>query len=384
MKRTDVVIAGGGIAGLSAACTLAHEGHGVTLLDPAPDDAPPDLRTTAFLQPARDLLGAAGVWDGLGDHPTPLAQMRVVDLSGRAPVSAEFRAAEVSDRPFGWNVVNARMREALLDRAARLGVERRRAAVAEVLPRTAEVRVVPSEGDALAARLLVGADGRDSTVRRALGIRARTLRTGQKALSFAVEHDEPHETVSTELYRDGGPFVLVPLPDEDGCHRSSVVWMERGAEARRLHALPEDAFAAAVTERSGGVMGPLRPFGPRALYPLVTRVADRFHAPRTALIAEAAHAVPPIGAQGLNMSLADIARLVEVSRDDGLGEAAGLARYGRERRRDVLARVAAVTALNVASMGAVAPLRMARAFGIRAIGAVAPARRELMRRGMGA
>ena len=382
MKRTDVIVAGGGIAGLTAACALASEGHAVVLLDPMPPDAPPDMRTTAFLQPARDLLGRIGVWDRLEDHPTPLAEMRVVDLAAGRPVTTAFRACEVSERPFGWNVVNARMRDALGARADELGVERRRGAVGDVLARTSEVRVVPSEGGTLAAALLVGADGRDSTVRAALGIEAPTLRTGQRALSFTVEHDVPHEAVSTELYREGGPFVLVPLPDEDGRHRSSVVWMERGAEARRLHALPDDAFAAAVTERSGGVLGPLRPYGPRALYPIMTRVAERFAGPRTALVAEAAHAVPPIGAQGLNMSLADVALLVEVSRA-GLGEAAGLERYDRERRRDVLARVAAVTALNAASMGGPVPLRMARTFGIRALGALAPVRRALMRRGMG-
>lgn len=382
MSTADVIVAGGGIAGLSAACAMAVDGHRVVLVDPAPPGAPADLRTTAFLQPARDLLERCGVWAGLGEHPTPLAEMRVLDLSARRPAATAFRAEEVSDRPFGWNVVNARMREALEARAEALGVERRRASVADVLPRTADVGVTLSDGARWRAALLVGADGRESAVRRALGIEARTLRTGQKALSFAVAHEPSHEAVSTEIYRDGGPFVLVPLPDEDGRHRSAVVWMERGPEALRLHALPDDAFAAAVTERSGGVLGPLTPIGPRAIYPLVTRVADRFAGPRTALVAEAAHAVPPIGAQGLNMSLADVALLREVSRA-GLGEPAGLLRYARERRRDVLLRVAAVTALNAASLGAAAPIRAARALGIRALGVAAPLRRGLMRRGLG-
>lgn len=382
MNTADVIVAGGGIAGLTAACVMAADGHRVVLIDPRPEDAPDDLRSTAFLQPARDLLEAAGVWETLGEHPTPLAEMRVMDLSAPRPVATAFRAAEVSDRPFAWNVVNARVRAALVQRTEALGVERRQAAVIDLLPRTVDIGVTLTEGAPWTGALLIAADGRDSAVRRALGIEARTLRTGQKALSFAVAHEGPHEAVSTEVYRDGGPFVLVPLPDEDGRHRSAVVWMERGPEAQRLHALPDDAFAAAVTERSGGVLGPLTPIGPRALYPLVTRVADRFAGPRTALIAEAAHTVPPIGAQGLNMSLADVALLREVSRA-GLGEAAGLLRYARERRRDVLARVAAVTALNAASMGATAPLRAARAFGIRALGLAAPLRRELMRRGMG-
>ena len=380
MERIDVIVAGGGIAGLAAACTMAADGHGVAVLDPRAEGAPPDRRTTAFLQPARDLLEEAGVWPRLGDAPTPLAEMRVLDLSARRPAMAAFRAEEVSDRPFGWNVVNAAMREALIARADELGVERHPAAVRDVLPRTAEIRVVAADGWRRAACLLIGADGRDSTVRAALGIRARTLRTGQRALSFAVAHDAPHEAVSTEIYRDGGPFVLVPLPDEDGRHRSAVVWMERAEEAARLDALPAPAFAAAATERSGGVLGPLTPVGPRAVYPLLTRVAERFAGPRTALVAEAAHAVPPIGAQGLNMSLADVALLREVSRA-GLGEADGLARYARLRRRDVMARVAAVTALNAVSMGGLArPLRTA---GIQALALAGPVRRELMRRGMG-
>ena len=308
--------------------------------------------------------------------------MRVVDLSTRRPVRARFEAAEVSDRPFGWNVINARMREALVARMDEVGVERRPAALRDVLARTAEVRVTLSDGARLAGALLVGADGRDSAVRRALGIGARTIRTGQKALSFVVAHEAPHRAVSTELYRDGGPFVLVPLPDEGGRHRSAVVWMERGAEALRLHALPDDAFAAAATERSGGVLGPLVPEGPRAVFPLVTRVADRFAGPRTALVAEAAHAVPPIGAQGLNMSMADVACLRDVSRA-GLGEPDGLARYDRERRRDALARVAAVTALNAVALGGSGPLSGLRAAGIRALALAGPLRRELMRRGLG-
>ena len=380
MERWDVIVAGGGIAGLSAACAMAAQGHGVVVLDPAPEDAPPDRRTTAFLQPARDLLEGAGVWERLAEPPTPLAEMRVLDLGAGRRVGAAFRAEEVSDRPFGWNVVNATMRLALLARAGDLGVERHRGAVRDVLPRTAEIRVAASDGRRLVGRLLIAADGRDSTVRAALGIRAPTLRTGQKALSFAVSHEAPHEAVSTEVYRDGGPFVLVPLPDEEGRHRSAVVWMERAEEAARLHALPDDAFAAAATERSGGVLGPLVPEGPRAIYPLITHVAQRFAGPRTALVAEAAHAVPPIGAQGLNMSLADVALLREVS-CAGLGEAEGLARYARLRRRDVLARVAAVTALNAVSMGG--PARGLRAAGIRALGLAGPVRRELMRRGMG-
>src|SRR5690606_27539509 len=132
------------------------------------------------------------------------------------------------------------------------------------------------------------------------------LRYGQKAVVFAVTHDHPHGGMSTEVHRAGGPFTLVPLPDLDGRPCSSVVWMAEGPEALRLAALPEDDFAAAATDRSAWVYGPLRLAAKRQVWPIISQIAHRLTGPRAALVAEAAHVVPPIGAQGLNMSLADI------------------------------------------------------------------------------
>lgn len=383
MEHVPILIAGGGLAGLSAAVALAADGHEVTLVDPAPPPAPGeargiDRRTTAILQPGRDMLAAAGAWE-MDVAPTPLAEMRVLDL--RAGARAAFVAAEISDRPFGWNVVNGSLRRSLSARAAGLGVRHVTGAVRGLLVREAEALVTLEDGTRLRCDLVIGADGKESRVRAAAGIDARTLRTGQKALSFAASHDVPHACVSTEIYDAGGPMVLVPLPDADGEHRSAVVWMVPGGEARALDEMDEDAFAAAATARSGGVLGALHPVGERAAWPIVTRVADRFDGPRVALMAEAAHAVPPIGAQGLNMSLADVAAL-RLACAKGVGERAALAAYGRARRPDVLMRVAAVTALNAAAIGA-GPMGTLRGLGIRALGAAPAARRRLMALGLG-
>ncbi len=250
---------------------------------------------------------------------------------------------------------------------------------------TEEVAVGLSDGTAVAARLLLAADGRDSAVRRACGIGVRTTRYGQKALVFAVTHDAPHGGVSTEVHAKGGPFTLVPLPDREGRPCSAVVWMEQGPEVLRLAALPGDAFAAAVNARSAGVMGPLVPVGPRQAWPVVTQRAERLTARRTALMAEAAHVVPPIGAQGLNMSLADLRAVVDLARarPSEIGTDPWLDAYARAREPDIRLRAAGIDLLNRASVAGAAPLVAMRGLGLRALHGIGPVRQALMRLGLG-
>jgi len=233
------------------------------------------------------------------------------------------------------------------------------------------------------ARLLVAADGRNSPMRQALGIGVRTTRFGQKALAFAVTHPVPHDNVSTEIHRSGGPFTLVPLPDRDGGPCSAIVWMETGPEAARLAALPVPEFEREMNRRSCGLFGRLTLVSRRTIWPIISQIAERFHGQRTALMAEAAHVVPPIGAQGLNMSLADLTALTRLMTPDNLGEAAPLAAYSRQRYPDVALRVAGVGMLNRASMIEARPLRDARAAALNAMYSAAPVRRTLMQLGIG-
>jgi 2-octaprenyl-6-methoxyphenol hydroxylase len=205
-------------------------------------------------------------------------------------------------------------------------------------------------------------------------------------VTFAVTHDAPHQNLSTEVHRAGGPFTLVPLPDHEGRPCSAVVWMEAGPEAMRLHALPDIAFEAAATERSAGLYGPLRLASRRSVWPIISQIAGRMAGQRVALVAEAAHVVPPIGAQGLNMSLADIACLLDLARarPAGLGDAAMLDAYHRRRWPEICARVAGVDALNRASIARSPVLHELRVAGIKALHAATPVRRSLMRLGLGA
>ncbi|MEO0362276.1 MAG: FAD-dependent monooxygenase, partial [Pseudomonadota bacterium] len=256
-------------------------------------------------------------------------------------------------------------------------------AVEGLLARRDEAVATLTGGETVRARLAIGADGRDSAVRRLAGIEARRWDYGQKALVLTVAHDRPHDGVSTEIHRTGGPFTLVPAPDgEDGRPRSSVVWMERAAEADRLAALETTGFEAALNARSLDALGPLTLVSDRAAWPIISLIAHRLTAPRVALIAEAAHVVPPIGAQGLNMSLGDVAALMAATGEGDPGRAEGLGRYQR-RWPELAARVAGVDALNRAARTDLQPLRDLRRLGLGAISRVTPVRRLAMRLGLG-
>lgn len=392
IQDVDIVVSGGGLAGLSAAAVFGGMGLRVLLADPAPraDDGPgADLRTTAILQPGADLLDRAGVWARMRPQATPLRVMRIVDAGGAEPQARalrDFDSADLSDRPFGWNLPNAALLRELRAHIAGLpGVDcRPGTGTAAVLTREAEVRVTLTDGTRVSARLLLAADGRDSPVRRALGIPVTTLRYGQTALVFAVTHPIPHDNISTEVHRTGGPFTLVPLPDHQGRPASAVVWMDRAAEAARLAALADDDFAEAATGRSAHVLGPLRLATRRQAWPIIGQVAHRLAGRRVALLAEAAHVVPPIGAQGLNMSLADIACLAGLATGAELGGAAMLDAYHRRRHPDVLARVMGIDMLNRASMAGAPVWRDLRGQALRFLHDAVPLRRTLMQLGLGA
>lgn len=392
VEDSDILVSGGGIAGLITAAAFGSAGYSVTCVDPAPPVTEEsaqgsDLRSTAFLHPSIAVLAAAGLWERLAPHATALQVMRIIDAGGKlsqARLTRDFNAAEISDQPFGWNLPNWLLKREISARLTQLQNVRflPGTGTAGLLVRDSEALATLSDGRHIRARLVIGADGRNSTVRRALGIGTRTLRYGQKALAFAVTHECPHENVSTEIHRSGGPFTLVPLPDRDGKPSSAVVWMERGAETARLSALPREDFATELNIRSAGVLGQLTQVTRLTEWPIISQIADRFTGPRTALIAEAAHVVPPIGAQGLNMSLADLAALIDLSRGDP-GGATSLAAYERRRRPEAMARLLGIDALNRTSMIAARPLRDLRAAALGGLYAIAPVRRVMMRAGLG-
>jgi 2-octaprenyl-6-methoxyphenol hydroxylase len=392
---TDILISGGGIAGLTAAAAFGTAGFDVICVDPAPpitqrDAVGADMRSTAMLQPARLVLKDAGLWDALEPHAAELQIMRIVDAGGEVAeprVAREFRASEISDLPFGWNFPNWLLRRELV---ARLGLLsnvdfRPGTGTTSLFTRTGEARVSLTDGTRITARLVIAADGRNSPMRDAAGINVHTKRYGQKALAFAVTHPVPHDMVSTEIHRTGGPFTLVPLPDRDGFPSSAIVWMDDGAKVTERANADVAAFEAEMSERSCYLFGPLTLASPRNVWPIVSQHAERLSGERIALIAEAAHVLPPIGAQGLNMSLQDLSTLLNLALENRgtLGDQAMLDAYHNARYRDVQLRVRGIDLLNRASQASTPLARDARAVGLNALYGLAPVRKMLMQMGLG-
>jgi 2-octaprenyl-6-methoxyphenol hydroxylase len=392
-RTTDILISGGGIAGLTATCAFAQAGYDVICVDPKPpivNNANPkaDLRSTAFLQPARNTLRTAGLWDQLAPFAMPLQTMRLADAGGtmnEIRAVADFNASEISNEPFAWNLSNWLLSRELVNRIAEL--PNAMLITGEITGRitTRTDQTLVTVGDQpYRCRLLIGADGRNSTTRAAMGIGVKTWRYGQKALAFAVSHKQPHENVSTEIHRTGGPFTTVPLPDQDGKHMSSIIWMETSANASALHALDETEFNTALNARSCGVLGEMTLATRRNLWPIIAQKAERLHAQRFALIAEAAHVIPPIGAQGLNMSLADLHALLTLCETHELGSDEHLVAYEKARKGDIDLRIRGVDALNRAAMAQSKNLRDLRLKGLKALHGLAPLRTSIMKKGLGA
>lgn len=391
----DVLISGGGIAGLTAAAAFGTAGFEVVCVDPSPpitdrEATGADMRSTAMLQPARGVLQTAGLWEKLAPHASPLQIMRIVDAGGEIAeprLTKDFNAMDVSDLPFGWNFPNWLLRREIVARLAELPNVRFMpgTSTTSLFTREREARVGLSDGSKIRARLVIAADGRGSPMRQAAGIDVQTKRYGQKALAFAVTHPIPHENVSTEIHRTGGPFTLVPLPDRDGMPSSAIVWMDDGPLSQTRMTMDVSTFEEEISARSCHIFGPLTLVSPRSIWPIITQKAARLSGERLALIAEAAHVVPPIGAQGLNMSLADTATLLSLSQDrpEDLGDRRMLDAYHKARYSDISVRIQGIDLLNRASQVSTPLLRDARATALNALYAMGPVRKTLMQMGLG-
>lgn len=379
----DVIVVGAGAVGLTAALILARDGFRVGLVGPG--GVRPDGRTVALLDGSVRLLRAAGAWESLRPHAAPLRVLRIVDDTGSLfrPPPAAFEAAEIGLEAFGWNVESATLVSGLAEVAAGAGIEWRQLG-AERLERGANhARLHLADGSALEAALVIAADGRRSRLRDGAGIGATERAYPQAAFTTLLAHERPHGEASTELHTREGPFTLVPLPGR----RSSLVWVCAPSRAERLKALDDEALAGVIEQRSHSMLGRLRIDGPRGVVPLGTLAVERYTARRLALVGEAAHAFPPIGAQGLNLGLRDVAALRDAlveAREAGrdIGEQEPLGHYDRGRALDVRSRAGAVDLLNRTLLADLLPADFLRGAGLAALQAIGPLRRAMMREGV--
>jgi 2-octaprenyl-6-methoxyphenol hydroxylase len=389
-RRFEAAVVGAGPAGLAAALSLGRLGVATALVGPPHrlQSVDADRRTAALFSGSIELLRNLGAWAFAAPESAPIAAIRLIDDRGallRAP-EVLFTAADIGLDVLGFNVPNgaivSALRQAASEPASNLSIVDT-AGVTRVAIGADAVRLTLAEGGEIEAGLVAGADGRRSLCREAAGISARTWEYPQGAVVCSFAHERAHRSISTEFHRAAGPCTTVPLPGR----ASSLVWVERREEAERLASLEEARLRVRLEEQLQGLLGSIGAIGPRSVFALSGLTAETFAANRIALVGEAAHAMAPIGAQGLNLGLRDAAALADCAADAlryrrDLGGPATLAAYTAARRPDVVSRVGAVDLLNRSLLSSLLPVHLARGLGLYALKALPALRRLVVREGV--
>jgi 2-octaprenyl-6-methoxyphenol hydroxylase len=377
----DAAVVGAGPAGLVCAIALASAGVNALIIAPAREI---DNRTTALLAGSVTALATLGAWDRCLPDAAALRKIRLVDDTARLLRAPEvlFDAEEIGLDAFGYNIENRYLLAALEARAAELKIARIAGSALAVKVDETGVTVEHAGGTAR-AQLVIGADGARSLCRTAAGIGSQRRTYPQTALTLNLDHEREHENVSTEFHTECGPFTLVPLPGR----RSSLVCVLDPKTAQDLGAMADGALARNVERRAHSLLGPMRVEPGRGFFPLAVETAEVAARARIALVGEAAHVLPPIGAQGLNLGLRDSATVAEVIADAqrqnlDLGSPEVLARYNAQRRADTMSRTVAVDVLNRSLLTGFIPAQAVRGLSVYLVDRIDPLRRALMREGV--
>jgi 2-octaprenyl-6-methoxyphenol hydroxylase len=384
MKSTftaEVAIIGAGPAGLVSAIALAAAGVDTLLVAPP---ALADHRTTALLAGSVTALDTLGAWQNCARAAAPLKNLRIVDDTRRLFRAPEvlFAAAEIDCEAFGYNIENRYLIAALQARAAVLDLKSIPAPALAIESEASAVTIRHAHG-VERVQLAIGADGARSICRTAAGITTRCRSYPQAALTLNVAHGRAHDDTSTEFHTAEGPFTLVPLPGR----RSSLVCVVAPEHCEELAAMDDAALSVEIEQHAHSLLGTMTVESGRGVFPLAVETADALAGNRIVLVGEAAHVVPPIGAQGLNLGIRDAATIVEIVADahqhgEDVGSPDVIRRYDQERRADIVTRTLAVDLLNRSLLADFLPAHGARGLSLYLVDRIGPLRRALMREGV--
>lgn len=390
MNNYDVIIVGGGLAGLTLACLLGNGGLKTAVIDAADPDKlmVGDERTTAISYGSSKILEQAGVWSNLVNKGCPIRNIKILD--GQSSVLLNFLSEEVENKDFGTILLNSNIRAEL--KKAVLQNDNIEliapASVSDFELNDDSVSVYLSDQKQLTAKLAIGADGRKSFMRDWMGVETPQFSYHQRAIVCIATHENPHENVAVEHFWAQGPFAILPMVDgENGKHRSSIVFTEHGSERHSLMNLSREGFETALREKFPENYGHVDMVGDRNAYPLGLVHARDYIAPRMALIADAAHGIHPIAGQGLNLGFRDVKEIANLVLDaNAMGKDIGnyelLETYQRRRRPDNVAMVAFTDGLVRLFSNNAPPLRLARRIGLKAVSKIPMAKRFFMKQAM--
>jgi 2-octaprenyl-6-methoxyphenol hydroxylase len=391
---TDILIAGGGLNGPALALALAQGGFRVTVVDAraplARAETGFDGRAYALAIASVRLLTAIGVWPHVADKAQPMLEIKASDGragEGAAPFFLHFDAAEIEEGPMGHMLEDRHLYAAFLQAMqATPGITllSGETVVAQEVGASG-VTVTLASGRKLTAGLLVGCDGRGSGTAARAGIKRVGWGYGQTALVTAIKHERDHQGIAQQFFMPSGPLAILPLK---GGHHSSIVWSETDETAAAIQALPDAEYLEALRPRFGDFLGEIALAGERFTYPLSLSLAERFIAPRVALVGDAAHGVHPIAGQGLNLGLRDVAALAEVlilarRRGEEPGSPAALEEYQRWRRFDSTGLALGMDTVNRVFSSDNPLLRLGRDLGMGVVNAIPALRRSFIRQAAG-
>jgi 2-octaprenyl-6-methoxyphenol hydroxylase len=389
--RGDVLIAGGGFAGLTLAIAL-RQGLGssfsVTVADPTLGASRAgDERASAIVAAARRLLDTIGIWQAVAGEAQPILDMVVTDSrleDATRPVFLTFAGDVEPGEPFAHMVENRHLIDALVACAEAEHIDLRPTAVTSYDSRPDGIDVTLADGSVVEASLLVAADGARSKLRERAGIATHGWDYNQSGIVVTVGHERDHGGRAEEHFLPAGPFAILPLSGK----RSSLVWSEKRAEAARIVSLGEGEFHGELERRFGLRLGEIKALDTPRAFPLSYFVARSFIAERMALVGDAAHVIHPIAGQGLNMGLKDVAALAEVVVDAArlgidLGQQDVLERYQRWRRFDTMAMGLATNSLNFLFSNQSTLLRTVRDIGLGLVDRAPPLKSLFIRQAAG-
>lgn len=386
-SAVDVVVVGTGAAGLSTAIALARSGFTVAAIGRL--DTVSKGRTVALFEGSLRFFRALGVL--LADQAGKIETIEMIDSTGsRVPIPRiAFCAREVGLSALGLNIETDRLVARLAEHAREMpNLHLQPEWLADIVYESDCVRAVFASGGGIRAKLIIAADGQRSQVRKKARIGTRRWSYPQLALTVLTAHERPHRNTSVEFHTRNGPCTLVPLPTaEQAEHRSSLVWLMSGREAERRRALTANQLAAELEHEVDAIFGRMRIDSACGFFPMAGMRVARLAGRRIALLGEAAHIFPPLAAQGLNLSVRDIAVLVECletarSRGDDIGSAAALGPYAKARRSDIALRTGGIDILNRSLLSDFLPVEIARSLGFLAFAAIGPLRRAVIMEGI--
>lgn len=379
MSDYTAIVSGAGPAGLAAAILLKLDGVSTAIIAP---ESPNDPRTVALMQPSLQLLKFIGVWtDDLKSHCAPLKHLQIVDDTGNYVTAPPltFSAREIDLEAFGWNVPLTYLVPILRRRAEELEIPIFATTSAGTEQIEGGIAITTSDGRRFVAKVAIAADGSESVLRKSIGVGIENWSFDQSALVTSFAHSGTHNFMSTEYHKSAGAFTTVPLPD----NHSSLVWMDRPARVEGLFSLSDVELATEIQLETKGNLGRIFHMGPRKIFPMRGKRATVLARNRTIMIGEAAHVFPPIGAQGLNMSLRDAAQAADlIIGTDDPGAESVMKEYNTLRSTDVVPRQHMIQFVNNSLLASFPALPLARVAGLTAIASFPPLRQLAMQQGL--